>query len=213
MTGYSVQSEGKCDGHTNMARDAELLERAEGGKSMARMYEWDGPWVSLGRFQDPHRDLIDMTIAPWVTRPTGGKAVLHGHDLTVSLARPLVSAASRDLKGEYRSLIGTFVRALNELGLKAALGEETRFVTRGLKTPDCFRNISPNDVIDPDTGRKLIGCALRMTRNAVLAQCSIPIGTPLCDPAQVYAHPHIGLPLDVGGPALRDGIAYSLETG
>ncbi|MGI8923190.1 MAG: lipoate--protein ligase family protein [Fimbriimonadales bacterium] len=211
--GYAVEPEGKCDGHTNMSRDAGLLERAEAGESAARIYQWHGPWVSLGRFQDPERDLLDPSLVPWVVRPTGGKAVLHGHDLTVSLARPIDSTNSRALRAEYRLLIAPLVRALDDLGLRAALGEETRFLTRGLKTADCFRHISPNDVIDPNTGRKLIGCAMRMTRRAVLAQCSIPVEMPLRDPARIYAHPHVGIPLGVGMAELRGAISATLESG
>ena len=193
-----------------MARDCELLRHAESGHYSARIYEWDGPWVSLGKFQNPELDLLDPHLVPWTMRPTGGKAVLHGHDLTVSVARPMNQ--SRGLTQAYREIITPLVRALQNCGQEAALGEDTRFVTRNLKTSDCFRHISPNDVIDPATGRKLIGCALRVTRNAVLAQCSIPLTMPLIDPSRIYANAHVAMPLRIEKEVLTKAIVKALNS-
>ncbi len=72
-----------------MDRDAALLADAEAGKLGARVYSWDGPWVSLGRSQSPERDLLPSNPVPFVKRPTGGQAVLHGHDATIGLAIPM----------------------------------------------------------------------------------------------------------------------------
>lgn len=196
-----------------MARDCELLERAEGGEASARTYEWDGPWVSLGRFQDPAHDLLDARAAPWVIRPTGGKAVLHGHDLTVSIALPLsafANAAERSLKDIYRRIAAPLVGALRACGQPASLGEETRFV-RSEKTADCFRHISPNDIVDPNSGRKLVGCAMRVTRGGALAQCSIPTGLPLIDPARVYANAHVAMPISIATSELSRAVVEALQ--
>jgi len=207
-----VTCEGKLDGYINMARDVELLRLAESGAAGARVYEWDGPWVSLGQSQNPTRDLRDATLVPWVIRPTGGKAVLHGHDLTVTIALPLEdSDPSRAVRSVYRKIIAPLVRALNNVDVRAALGEETCFVTRGLKTADCFRHISANDVVDPRTGRKLIGCALRVTKLAALAQCSIPVAIPLVDPARVYAYAHVPMPLEVDKERLVENIVGQIQ--
>jgi lipoate-protein ligase A len=204
----NISVEGRLDGYTNMSRDVDLLERAESGESGARIYEWDGAWVSLGNSQVAERDLIDGTIR-WVMRPTGGKAVLHGHDLTVSVALP-TSGNSRAVKDHYRELIKPLVAALSDVGQDAALAEETRFVTRGMTTADCFLHISPNDVIEPTTGRKLIGCAMRATKDGVLAQCSIPLAMPLIDPAKVYRNSHVAQPLAVDKEKLREAAKKNL---
>ena len=82
-----------------MARDAELLERAERGESAARVYSWDGAWVSLGRFQRPEKALLRSEEIDWVMRPTGGKAVLHGHDVTVGIALPLRDIGVYEIEG------------------------------------------------------------------------------------------------------------------
>jgi lipoate-protein ligase A len=171
-----------------------------------RFYSGDGPWVSLGRFQNPERDLLDPALVPWVMRPTGGKAVLHGHDLTVTLACPHAGLGVREV---YRMLIRPLVDGLRLAGQEAALGEETAFVGSG-STADCFRHVSANDVVDPSTGRKVVGCALKVTRCAALAQCSIPLSLPLIDPALVYREPHVAMPLDVSVTELISAIAASI---
>ncbi len=205
-----IAIEGKVDGDENMAMDRELLQRAETGGSAARIYEWDGAWVSLGKFQHPEIDLLEPKAVPWVMRPTGGKAVLHGHDITVSIAKPL--SKSRSLRQVYRDIITPLVTALQRCGENAALGEDTRFLTKHLRTADCFRHISPNDVVGPETGRKLIGCALRITRHAVLAQCSIPLTMPLIDPSRIYANAHVAMPLEVDKDLLTKEIANALSS-
>jgi lipoate-protein ligase A len=186
-----------------MSVDIALFQAAIKCENGLRFYSWDGPWVTLGRFQNPELDLLDATRVPWVMRPTGGKAVLHGHDLTITLATPVTSPS---VKQVYRTLIMPLVRAMNDVGQPAALGEETPFC-RGGNASDCFRNISPNDVVEPRSGRKLIGCALKISRSAALAQCSIPLGLPLVDPATVYRNPHTALPLDISKEELIDAIS------
>lgn len=162
-----------------MALDAALLERAEAGEAGWRVYRWEGPWVSLGRFQRPER-----AVAPgwdrWCVRPTGGRAVLHGHDLTFAYALPHEGDA-RAIKPLYRRLIATLVEALNACGLACRLAETTRYVGRGRESEDCFAFRSPNDVVCPDTGAKVCGCALRATERGALLQASIPAGAPLVE--------------------------------
>lgn len=183
-------------GVENMRRDEVLLEEAEGGQPCFRLYSWDGPWVSLGRFQKPDKALQPGCAVPWVMRPTGGKGVLHGHDLTIGAAFPLASLGLKDSEARsvgpaYRAIIRPLVAALKDSGANVLLGEETQFVRSGGATPDCFAHIAPNDVIDPKNGRKVMGCALKIGRRAVLVQCSLPVGLPLVDPSLVFPEPHI----------------------
>jgi lipoate-protein ligase A len=182
--------EGRQDGALNMARDDELLAEAEKGSGACRVYQWDGVWVSLGRFQRPDQDLLKPLETRWVLRPTGGKAVLHGHDLTVGLALPLACMATQEVSSErlarsvrlvYAALAAPLVGALNDCGLPAALAESTPFVGRGPKTADCFAHVSPNDIVDRRMGSKVCGCALRLTPAAVLVQASIPYAAPEID--------------------------------
>ena len=85
LAASSVRLELDVPGQENMNRDVQLLDAAEKGNSGARVYTWSKLCVSLGRNQNPERALLNTKKIDWVMRPTGGKAVLHGHDLTVSL--------------------------------------------------------------------------------------------------------------------------------
>ena len=210
----TVRVEREVGGVENMARDAALLERAEAGGIHMRVYSWDGPWVSLGRFQKPERALLDPSGTSWVMRPTGGKAVLHGHDATLGLAANLrdldiPDEAARRVSVVYRAVVGPVVEALALAGVPAVLAEETAHVRSAGHTADCFAHVSPNDVVDPATGEKVCGCALRVTERAVLLQASIPLGEPLVDPALVFESPHAA-----GGERMLDleDFARSLRT-
>ena len=177
-SGISLSIEGRNDGPFNMAEDLALLERAERGFGGARIYQWDGVWVSLGRFQDAEKTLVDPGKTRYVRRPTGGAAVLHGTDLTVSLAVPIewFEYDHRRLKSIYRQLVTPFVDAFQASGTSAQLGEDrVEIQDSNRETPFCFGFRSANDVVESTTGNKVLGCALRITRKAVLVQASIPL--------------------------------------
>lgn len=208
-----VRSEPPMSGPANMAADIALIEVAEAGEVAARVYAWEGPWVSLGKFQSPDVDLIGPI--PHVIRPTGGKAVLHGHDATIGLAVPLgmLDCTSRDVKKAYRSVSVPIVAALRACGLNAKLAEETRFVGTGARTADCFAFNSPNDIVDADTGKKVCGCALVLSHSTLLLQASIPCGEPLIDPRTVLrqASDYIGSEWDTTTfpDALEQALRYN----
>jgi lipoate-protein ligase A len=171
-----------ADGPTNMGRDGALLAAAELGQAGWRVYRWDGPWVSLGRFQRPERAVVSSW-ERWCHRPTGGRAVLHGHDVTLAYALPLEGDCRR-VKTVYRRLIEPLVGALNACGLECQLAETTRYVGRGKESEDCFAFRSPNDVVCLETGKKVCGCALRISERGALLQASIPCCSPLVPPSE-----------------------------
>lgn len=183
-----VALELKLDGPANMSRDAELLALAEQGSPGARVYTWEDAWVTLGMFQNPVTDLLPGAPVRWVMRPTGGRAVLHGHDVTVGLAVPLdaMNATSRSVRVVYRALVAPLIAALRACGTPAELGENTRFVGNTPRSADCFAHVSANDIVDERNGIKVCGCALRLTDRAALVQASIPAARPLVDPRSVY---------------------------
>lgn len=163
----------------NMAVDAALLsEMREGrpGLPVVRLYQWDRRSVSIGRLQpeEPvHRLYPDL---PCVRRPTGGRAVLHGEDLTITVAARidrLPGDAGRTILASYRLLMAGVVAALTEAG------HETRFGTeraRGSKASiHCFDVAAGCDLIDARSGRKLVGSAQRREGEALLQQMSLPL--------------------------------------
>jgi lipoate-protein ligase A len=73
-----------------MAGDVALLEAFQRGEipPTLRVYQWASPALTYGVNQQLPPRLVDACNAlgiPVLRRPTGGKAVLHGHDLTVAL--------------------------------------------------------------------------------------------------------------------------------
>ncbi len=198
----------------NMAADTELMRRAESGEASARLYTWETPWVTLGKFQRAETALLPACPIGHTIRPTGGKAVLHGHDLTVTLAIPLaligLPDGSRELKRAYRAVTEPLIAGLNEGGVSAALAEQTKFVRSRGKVADCFAHISPNDIVDPQTGQKVCGCALQMTQKAILVQSSIPLGPPLVDPRDVYDEPSLGRKTPVALEPLVESLTTAL---
>jgi lipoate-protein ligase A len=83
-------NDGVCPPEVNMARDCALLEAFQRGEipPTLRVYQWASPALTYGVNQQLPPRLVDACAAlgiPPFRRPTGGKAVLHGHDLTVGL--------------------------------------------------------------------------------------------------------------------------------
>ena len=188
---YRIEGAGAGDRH--MADDADALDAASRGVCTGRIYQWDGPWVSLGMSQKPEEALDLDSCARlgvrWVVRPTGGRAVLHGADVTFSLACPLseIGGSPRNVRAAYRALAALIVEALTLAGARATLGESSSALgSPNYRGVDCFRSVSANDVADAESGAKLAGTALRIRGECVLLQSSIPTGPYLVPPELVY---------------------------
>ena len=160
--------DGPASGPENMRLDEELRD---GG----RLYTWDGPWVSIGRFQRVE-DAIVPGWTRWIRRPTGGAAVLHGHDLTVSLSTPTASGRPGEI---YCTLLEPVLEALTACGLPCHTCGDNVTAAR---SQDCFASTDRYDVVN-EKGEKVCGCAMRITRTHALLQISIPYTTPSIDPA------------------------------
>jgi lipoate-protein ligase A len=158
-----------ADGPTNMARDSAMLLTIGPNEVRARLYEWNGPWVTLGRFQSSSG--FDL----WVRRPTGGRAVYHGQDWTISIAAglPGLGIGPKQIRAGYRLLTRPILDALTACRANAALAERTTHVTpTGPSQVSCFATTAPLDLVD-GTGQKLCGVALRTTESAILLQASL----------------------------------------
>lgn len=181
---YAVQA---FDGDSNMRMDAQLLSL---GVPAIRIYGWTEAWVTLGRYQNREGLLANLPVKTTV-RPTGGRAVLHGHDLTVGMAVGYsdLNTLPRKLRETYRAITKPLIEGLRAAGVNAGLGEELAKSARVRGSADCFLAASDNDIVDLSSGSKVCGCALRMDRDRALIQASIPLGSPWVDPATVYLLP------------------------
>jgi hypothetical protein len=139
---------GAAAGPWNMGVDEALLAAViAGGPPTLRFYTWDGPWLSLGYAQrsGPGRLAACARAGVGVVRrATGGRAVLHGGDLTYALAAP-TALLPDGLHASYRLVAGALLAALRSLGVEAE--------TSGREAPgpdgdafDCFERAAPEEV-------------------------------------------------------------------
>jgi lipoate-protein ligase A len=143
-----------------MARDLELLEEvAAGAPAALRLYRWSPSALSLGRFQpedDVDTDACARLGVEVVRRPTGGRAILHGADLTyaAAMARPDGPAGSVD--GVYGVIAAALIDGLARLGVGAAVARHdgAAFAAGG---PVCFTSTQGADLRVGE--RKLCGSA------------------------------------------------------
>ncbi len=174
---------GPADGPLNMAIDEALLVSAiSGGRPALRIYSWDPPAVSLGYFQDLDDQNIDRAEIvrrgyDLVRRPTGGRAILHKHEVTYSVtARQSDVAGGASLMGAYRTISRGVEAGLQLLGVNAMLAEkagETLGPERTSLPTVCFGHPAKADMVA--AGRKIVGSAQVRRRDALLQHGSIPI--------------------------------------
>ena len=77
------------DGKTNMKLDLDMLDFAIENKidyAMVRFYQWYPKCISLGKNQ---KNDIKTTKIDIVTRPSGGRALLHDRELTYCFVSPV----------------------------------------------------------------------------------------------------------------------------
>src|SRR5438046_4809547 len=162
-------------GAENMAIDAALLDRANGGGlSFLRLYRFDPPCLSLGR-NEPAARYDHTEIArrglDGVAGPTGGRAVWHEHEVTYAVAAPV--AAFGSLRDAYREIHQRLAAALRALGADATLAPDRlpRPSTAVHRWHACFAAPSGGEVLVH--GRKVIGSAQVRQGGALLQHGSI----------------------------------------
>jgi len=168
------------DGFYNMAVDICSMRLVESGAADAvfRTYTWEPHCLSIGRFQRPCREADVRRLLQdgyhIVRRPTGGRAVWHGDELTYSLTaredHPLVSGG---IEQSLRNVAGILLAALERVGVKARLSPGKRELTsEGRSHNPCFTSHGICEVITDD-GRKLVGSAQARSRGVFLEHGSI----------------------------------------
>ncbi len=169
---------GASEASYNMAVDEAVAESARkgGAPPTLRLYGWTEPSVSIGCFQkadDIDRDYCRGRGIPIVRRPTGGRAILHGRELTYSFASgSSLPCFSGGLLSTYGELSMAFCTALRALGIEAELKnrrEKGRILTGSSL---CFQSVSYGEL--SIGGRKVIGSAQKRWRDGFLQQGSIP---------------------------------------
>lgn len=161
-------------GQENMEKDLELMENVAMGECppTLRLYRWSPPAVSLGYFQDAS-EVVDMQACAdagvdVVRRPTGGRAVLHHHELTYSIIVPEVHPFINNggVMDAYRAISRGIVTAFNLLNILASVTPEEKG-QGGFAPGSCFDTPSAYEVLVDQ--RKVVGSA-QLRRDGIVLQ-------------------------------------------
>ena len=160
-----------------MALDEALSVSVRRGDSpvVLRLYTWEAAAVSLGVFQkvgDIDLDYCVRNNIPVVRRPTGGRAILHGDELTYSFSARNEGIFSEGLRESYRRLGAAFSRCFELAGLECSMKNELERGKKLVRSPLCFASSSLGEI--SSRGMKIIGSAQKRWRNGFLQQGSIP---------------------------------------
>jgi lipoate-protein ligase A len=162
----------------NMAADEAIFLQSQDRTSppTIRFYAWLAPAVSIGHFQQINRD-IDLSACrkrsiDIVRRPTGGKAVFHGHDLTYAVVgREQRDGFPADILGTYRMISCCLIRGLCELGIEAQMAEDGRKLPDISAEASCFSAPSRYELLVK--GRKICGSSQLRSHGVFLQHGSL----------------------------------------
>jgi len=133
-----------------------------------RLYRWSHEAVSVGTMASAGEAAAFAGQRPWVRRWTGGGMVEHGKDLTLALAVQHGSISQKMNASEwYRWIHHAALDALRSSFPSARLASPPDFESGS----QCFQSPVCADVMLGD--RKILGGALRKTRDGVLYQGSL----------------------------------------
>ena len=159
-------------GTYNMALDEALMRISQRtGDAYFRLYGWDSPTLSLGRNQRA-RGHYDLAAArslgvSFVRRPTGGRALLHHHEITYSVAMRAQSPAQA--ADAYSFINEVLLEGLEGLGVAASRATGGSHQPPGLRP--CFDAPSAHEIVIDE--RKLIGSAQWRHADTLLQHGSI----------------------------------------
>ena len=152
----------------NMAADEYLLSLPG---TILRLYGWEQPTLSFGRFrggtEDINREVCRRENIQVVKRKSGGKTVLHQHEITYTLATD-TSLFPLSVIESYRLISQPIAACFRKLGLTPEMKK-----TKGNQTESsiCFKEVSAYELtIDQ---KKLVGSAQFRRKKRFLQHGSI----------------------------------------
>ena len=160
-------------GAENMARDTALQARAaRTGETVFSVYSWRRPTLSFGRNQPASGlyDLEKIRVAgiDVVRRPTGGRAILHHHEVTYSVTAPVKDAAP--LRETYSRINRILQTGLSRLGVAVVPAMLSARAAVPSVRP-CFETPAEGELVA--RGSKLVGSAQYRDDGALLQHGSI----------------------------------------
>lgn len=178
---YFINS-GACSPSFNMALDEALMDWHSDGilPPIVRFYGWEPATLSIGYFQNVEKEINMEAVKEhnlgFVRRPTGGRGVLHEHELTYSI---IVSEDYQDMPATvteaYRVLSEGLLIGFQKLGLNANFSvPDTDKMKSDLKNPKsgvCFDAPSWYELVVE--GKKVAGSAQTRQKGVILQHGAI----------------------------------------
>lgn len=173
---------GNCSPSFNMALDEALLDWHSEGKipPVIRFYGWEPATLSIGYFQKVEKEINLEAVKAhglgFVRRPTGGRGVLHEHELTYSV---IVSEdhpeMPKTVTEAYRVISEGILKGFHQLGLEAYFAvpktDEERSALKDPRSAVCFDAPSWYELVVE--GRKVAGSAQTRQKGVILQHGSI----------------------------------------
>jgi lipoyl(octanoyl) transferase len=173
---------GPCSAAYNMALDEAIAVtvRKNQAPPTLRLYGWDLPSVTIGYFQK----MAEVDVAycfqkniPVIRRPTGGRAILHGNEITYSFSvKTRTGFFSKSLLDSYKTISAAFSNAFLKIGVlpELKLLKDSRRESDAVmqKNPLCFESVSYGEMTV--NSKKIIGAAQKRWTDSLLQQGSIP---------------------------------------
>ena len=174
-----------------MERDLNLLKSsAQDNIYFLRFYYWEKPTLSAGVFQKKEKidfDFLKKNDIEFITRPTGGRAVLHEKELTYSFCAPSDSDLGKlSVSDSYLEISRALSKGLIRFGIPVEVSrgkrkeilnsEGTRLrqssVLRVIPgSAACFDTVSDYEITL--NGKKLVGSAQTRKKGGILQHGSI----------------------------------------
>lgn len=183
-----------------MAVDEALLQHFDPAASLPvlRLYGWEPPAFSVGRFQRAgealHLDRCAAAGIPVVRRITGGGVIYHAAELTYSVVcAPRHISDARGVKESFRALTGFLLRFYVDLGIEASWAVDSTPAGEcfGGRTPLCFAGKEEYDIVAD--GRKIGGNAQRRLKDVIFQHGSLPLRCALADALPFFRDPPPGI--------------------
>ena len=162
----------------NMAIDEAIFrenQRTESPPTL-RFYRWFPPAISMGYFQEVWNEVDVEACTRYgidiVRRPTGGKAVLHEHDLTYAVVAKVNNPLfPPDIPGTYRIISGCISDCLSEFGIETEMTISGRSSQDDALKASCFSTPSQYELLVKK--RKICGSAQVRSRSVFLQHGSL----------------------------------------
>jgi len=199
-------------GGMNMALDEVLLHEVAVGRSLPvlRLYRWRPEAVSLGYFQRNevvNRPFCRSSGVDVVRRLTGGRAVLHGEEVTYAVIAGGGHGFPVRVEESYRKIAEVLRATLCSLGLAAELAPVRREGRERALPAACFEAAAGYELLC--CGRKIAGSAQKRRGDFFLQQGSIPLEL---DPQRLFQvlnpQPAESIDLESGVARLRRRVGW-----